>query len=126
MTQTFIIRDDKIRDRATDYLEKMSLLPLSEVVIRPYKSSRSTEANARLWALHQAASTHTGYSPEELHEFCKSRFLGTTRVEVKDTILEVPISSAKLGVSDFSNFMQQVEAFYASELGVMIEQEAYG
>ena len=124
-----ILRDDRIWNRALIELERIRFVrvanPLYEVIIREYKKNRSLEANARLWALHEAASKHTGYTPEDMHQLCKAKFLGTLRVTVKNETREVPRSSAKLNTSEFHAFMENVELWYAQELGVSLEQEPY-
>ena len=119
-TRTFIISSHDIAARAAETILNLPDSPLHEVIVRPYKGKRSTDQNARLWALHQAAAHHTGYSAEEMHEFCKSRFLGAREVKVGDQAWTIPMSSSKLDVARFTMFMDQVEAFYASELGIML------
>lgn len=120
----FILSNDSAWKLAVDFLGNLRCSKdLWEVTIRPWSRRRSVEQNARLWALHRAAGLHTGYSAEEMHQLCKARFIGTTVVEIKEHRLEVPQSSVGLDVREFKTFMEQVEAFYASELGVVLSGE---
>src|SRR5689334_2830590 len=118
---TFIVDTEDKRKRLSN---RILALPLEgqiwDVTVKEWEPRRSVEANRRLWALHKAASEATGHSPEEMHEYCKFRFLPHALVKVKDDVAEVPSSSAKLTSQDFRDFMDQVEAFYISELGVML------
>ena len=102
-------------------------LPLSgqmwDVSIKPWKPRRSVDANRRLWSLHKLASEATGHSVDEMHEWAKMQFLPRHKVKVGEREVEVPVSSARLNKKDFGAFMEAVESFYISELGVFMGDE---
>lgn len=81
---------------------------------RRYK--RSTESNRRLWLLYHLAASklHPGgntYSAEQFHIYYKSRFLGCVDFPLPNgKVLAIPKSTADLDVSEFNDFMSQVEA----------------
>lgn len=119
--RTFTVTDEPRRKKLLAILAKLPLAKPWEVLVRDYDPKRSTDANRRLWALHQAAAAETGHSVEEMHEFCKLRFLPRHTIELRGIRYEVPGSSARLSKKDFRDFTDQVEAFYISELGVFLE-----
>lgn len=115
-------------DKAKRCANRILALPLDgqiwDVRIAEWEPRRSVEANRRLWALHQAAAQVTGHSIDEMHEFCKYKFLPHAFVNVNGQVIEVPAKSSKLTSKDFRDFMDAVEAFYISELGVVLGEYA--
>ena len=111
------------RAKVCTLLAKLPVDRAWELVVRPYDPKRSVDANKRLWALHEAAAQVTGYSVDEMHEYCKHRFLQHSTISVGGVKQEVSGSSAKLSKKAFRDFMDQVEAFYISELGVFLGDE---
>ena len=96
------------------------------VEIEPHKANRSHEQNARYWALlteisQQAPSSMGGewHSPEVWHEYCAKRFLG---MEAGPFGHGVRKRTSKLKVSEFADYMTQVEAWAADELGVRFSE----
>lgn len=92
------------------------------VSVEPHKPSRSVEQNARYWALlteisQQAPSSMGGewHSPEVWHEYCATRFLG---MEAGPFGHGVKKRTSKLKVGEFADYMTEVEAWAADELGV--------
>ena len=117
----FIVDTEQKRSHASNLIRQLPLEGrIWDITIKPYQSRRSLEANKRLWALHKLASESTGHSTDELHELCRFKFLPRTIVKVGEKEQEVPGRSSKLNKKDFRDFMEQVEAFYISELGVFL------
>ena len=121
--RSFTIDSTERRARALALLAKLPVEPAWELLVRNYDPKRSVDANKRLWALHQAAAQVTGYSVDEMHDYCKHRFLPHSTISVGGVKQEVSGSSAKLSKKAFRDFMDQVEAFYISELGVFLGDE---
>ena len=118
----FQITDDMQRARLKQFLDRREL-PF-QVEIGPLKEPRSLSQNARLWALHTLAAAVTGYSPEEMHELMLKKFFGTKELEVYGVRLEVPAKrSSTREKKEFREFLDNVENFYASELGVWLGQD---
>ena len=87
---------------------------------------RTLEQNSRYWGrgvLSQIAEKATvvgrRYSAEVWHEQFKRQFIG---IEELPNGQIVGKSSAKLSIKEFSEFVDKVEAFAATELGVLFEQ----
>lgn len=88
---------------------------------------RSNEANRRYWLLVHTISErlrpqNVQHSPEVWHTYFKSRFLGCDDVRMPNgKTLTIPRSSAELDVSEFAEFMTQVEV-WANEHDVYLDE----
>lgn len=130
MTQSFILYSDAYRDRAIEYLARLSLtlrVPW-EVVVRPYRKARSTEQNKRYWALvrdiaHQVRPGGKVFSEEAWHEEFKRRFIGQEEVSLPSgkSMLR-GISTTTLDVAEFGEYMTAIEAWAAGR-GVVFSEE---
>jgi hypothetical protein len=120
--RSFVISTADQRDRLKQFIDHRELPFQCE--IGEQREHRSTSQNARLWALHTLASKETGYTPDELHELCLAKFFGTKQVEVKGQTITVPMKrSSTREKKEFREFLENVENFYAAELGVWLGQE---
>jgi len=96
------------------------------VTVEPHKASRSVEQNARYWALlteisQQAPSAMAGewHSPEVWHEYCAKRFLGMKAGPFGHGVRK---RTSRLKVGEFADYMTEVEAWAATELGVQFSE----
>jgi hypothetical protein len=118
----FVIESDLQRHRLKQFIDSRPLPFMAEV--GPVREQRSVSQNARLWALHQLAATATGHSPDELHEIMLCKFFGTREVEFAGVRRTVPLKrSSARDKHEFRKFLDDVENFYASELGVWLGME---
>ena len=122
MSRSFQIEDELQRQRLVQWLSKQAV-PF-QIEFGPIREQRSLPQNARLWALHQLAAKETGYSPDELHELMLCKFFGSQEIELGGIKRTVPLKrSSTREKSEFREFLDSVENFYASELGVWLGQE---
>lgn len=90
------------------------------------RTKRTSEQNRRLWALYamMASRLKPGgnlYTPEQYHIFAKLKFLGAVEHKLPNgSTMTIPNSSADLDVSEFTEFLTQVEA-WAAEHNVWLE-----
>ena len=85
-----------------------------------YKKQRSEPQNSYLWGVcYKILSEHTGYTPQELHEVFKAKFIGTKKIKVGETTTESPISSTTLSTTDFMAFIADIQRT-AAELGCYV------
>ena len=120
--KSFTIEEQGQRERLCQFISKRDL-PFM-VDIGPVREQRSLSQNSRLWALHQIASRETGYTPDELHELMLAKFFGTKTVDVRGQRIEVPAKrSSTREKAEFREFLDNVETFYASELGIWLGQD---
>lgn len=99
------------RDRLISRLQGVTLDKTWEVLIRPFKSSRSAAQNRLMWKWYGELAGHTGHDVDELHEYFKRKFLGTEIREVLNEKTEVPKSTTKLKVMEMTDYLQRLEAW---------------
>lgn len=99
-----------------------------EVVVRVEKPKTGPSLLQYAWYWGQVLeliSDHTGYEPEELHEYFKQRFLpkhlaiADHNGEVKDDIV-IGGSTTKLEPPEFADYCERIRRFAAEELYVVI------
>lgn len=93
--------------------------PLS-VTVQEHKAKRSSDQNRLYWQrLNQIAEQAwvggKQFSAEAWHEFFKRQLIGYEELPCGGT---VGISTATLSVSEFSDYINRVEAYAATELGI--------
>ena len=119
--QTILIDTPAKRDRAAKWLSQIPVDEVMELELRPYKQTRSEIQNKRYWKILSLIAEHTGHDKDELHEMFKARFLGSQETEIAGEKIIHQRSSARLTVKDFATFMEQVESWMVSTLGIWLE-----
>ena len=117
---------DEARDGAKKLIDEVPDGWMAE--IKP--PTRSLEQNARYWSrgvlwqiANQAIVGGQKFTPELWHELFKKMFLGVEQLPDGSVIGK---SSTKLTVTEFSKFVEQVEAYAVTELGVVFIDEREG
>lgn len=106
-------------------LAKLPLDRAWDVEILPHKDKRSNEQNSRLWKLHSLAGEHVGCGANEIHEEMLCEFFGANEVKMPNgEIRRVPVKrSSQRDKAEFAKFMEFVESFYISKLGVFLDMD---
>lgn len=117
-----ILRTPDLRRRAMEAIRAIPLNEVWECDLKPWKSTRSLEANARYWVIlteisEQLRPDGREYSPETWHRFFKAKFLGKDTVVIDGEVLLIERSTAKLKTRVFSDYTLQCEV-YGVEHGV--------
>ena len=122
----FILRSEFVRKHLIEFLQRLDISTLMEVTVKTFEEKRSNPQNNRLWLLHTAAARFVGCSPEDMHEEMLCKFCGYTEVRLPSGYVKrIPLErSSRMGKKRFGEFMEMVEAFYISELGVWLDKEA--
>lgn len=100
-----------------------------EIIVRLRKSKRSIEQNKRYWALlRDVAATvwvdGKQYRDEVWHEQFRRWFIGMDEITMPDGTTELRgISTTKLSVGEFTEYMQCIEQ-WAAEQGFPVMMEA--
>jgi hypothetical protein len=82
---------------------------------------RSNNQNRYMWSVvYEALAAETGHTTEEIHEFMKSMYLPRSFIQLGKTTQQLTKSTTTLSTYDMEVFLEQVRAFAASELGVVI------
>lgn len=117
--RTFVVRNERHRKYAAEHI--LSLEPPFEIQTKPCLTRRTLEQNARLWVLHSEAARVTGYSAEEMHEFALCRHFGVREIECGGIVRSIPLRrSSTRNIQEFTEFMEQTEAWYGTALGVWL------
>lgn len=126
---------DAQRDRWIEFVRAQPL-PL-KVECGPWKSTRSGEQNALLWAMYEPIAEHMGYDREDIHEWMCGRFWGWKDVKVPKTprnpegLASVPVRTTTrneegkrdvLDAYEFTKFIEMVERI-AAQAGVFVMRE---
>ena len=107
-------------ERAAGVISGLNPAKPWRITITPYHARRSQEQNRLLWAIYAEIAKETGNDPEMIHEAMKARFLPPVMVKIGEDEIPVNGSSAKLDTMAFSQFVEQVQSFASSELGIQV------
>lgn len=97
-----------------------------EIVLRPYKSKRSTEQNKRLWALYRDISENVWvngrrFDSETWHEHFKRELIGIEEIVLPSGEIERRgISTTTLNTAQMAEYQTRIEA-WAAQQGVVFE-----
>jgi hypothetical protein len=88
-----------------------------ELILRPYKSKRSLDQNARYWAILREIAAVVWvdgkqFSDEAWHEHFKRTFIGCDDLPGGGT---VGISTTTLTVAEFADYMTRIEQWCAEQ-----------
>ncbi len=83
------------------------------------QTSRSLQANARLWALYGQLGNYIGEPPDNVHELMKYKFL-RYQTEVNGETVEMVKSTTKLTVKEMNDFQRNIE-IWSNDIGFYFE-----
>ena len=90
-----------------------------EIVIKPWRSTRSTEANRFYWMILGVISSEIGHSKDELHDILRQKFLGGEERIIDGVSYLVLPSTTKLKVQEMSDYIEQICA-WAAGMGIRL------
>ena len=109
------------RDHAIRVIQRLPEARAWDVTIGEHVNKRSSNQNARLWALHKLAGDHLGYASEEMHELALCRFFGHVTIKVGGISRDVPLKrSSARNSKEFAEFMERTETWYVTDFGVFL------
>lgn len=107
----------QVDERFFDYLKGLEGKDV-EVVVRKKRSVRSVQQNRYYFGVVvQTLADHCGYTPEEMHEALKEKFLGSERDE--RGLIRIG-SSAALSTDEFIQYTNRIVIWAAQDLGCYI------
>ena len=125
----WILRDRSIRERLIVWLNGLDInleKPL-RVLVEPYKKNRSLAQNSLMWLwLNQMAKTlqvehGVKADSEGLKQYFQEKWLGYKAVWIdEERMYKRVIGTSELNTAQFTEFLQQIEAYAASELGMTL------
>lgn len=102
------------------------------VTVERRHATRSVEQNAAYWvAIVNPLAEHTGYTPDEIHEILKAKFL-PKRVAIQDGNGEIVDeyviggTTTRLDKVQFGEFIREIQVWAAETLGLDLQIESRG
>lgn len=100
----------------------LSTMPeeIDVVVMKKRKPSRSNQQNKSLWGITYAViSQETGYTPEEVHDFCRAKFLSTWE-EINGEEIQRIKSTTELNTQEFEDYQSKIRQWASMKLSIYI------
>ena len=117
---TFIIRDQTIRERAVAFINGLDLGKPWQLVVTPFKRNRSLAQNNLYWGWVGIMAQETGNANDDIHEWLKQRFIAPSFVNINGETQEIRRSTTKLNTREMSEYLDKVEMWANSELGILL------
>ena len=129
-TQRYVLKNRayQVRWRVMEHIESLDLdgdTPY-EVIVRPYKSSRSIEQNNLLHSWIRAIAEETGHSVEEIKDYVCSEYLGSREyLGINGTPKSRLVTTSELSVEEMSALIERVTELGA-QVGAQLPEIKYG
>lgn len=106
----FILIDGRRRSNAIQHIMDLDISKLYEVIVQPFKDSRSKAQNRLYWMFIPYLADFCGYTNNQMHRVLKVKFIGVDKETIDGVEIVEPKSSKKLKVKEFANYLREVEA----------------
>ena len=118
----FSVQNNKIiyhnPERLTTEIKKYSE---GWLTVSDNKPSRSNQQNAYYWGVVvKILSSETGYTPDEMHEVLKFKFLGTREISFKGEKIPTLNDSKSLKTNEFEEYLTKIREWASAELSIYI------
>ena len=98
------------------------------LTLKSDRGKRSSRQNRYLFGVcYKMIADRLGYTPEEVHEYCKGKFLAPEGFTIIDKttgeVIEqasIPASTRELSTTEFSEYVQQIQRWAAEVLEISI------
>lgn len=92
-----------------------------QITVTECGKPRSVHQNRYMWGVvYQMIADETGHLPEEVHEFCKMKFLPRAFIAIGNEEFAVTKSTTKLTTGEFEEYLERIRVFAATELAIRI------
>jgi hypothetical protein len=114
------IHNELTRDIVIKAIYALNLTKCFIVEIKLFRNTRSNRQNALYWEWLTIIANDLGYFKDDLHDEIREKFLPVEEYEILGVRKKRLTSTAKLDVLEMSNYMRQIEIFFASEYGIVL------
>ena len=91
------------------------------VTVSSKRPSRTNLQNRYYWSVVvKTLSDELGYTPEEMHDVLRYKFLGTSQVEFSSEKITRINSTTKLNTTEMEDYMSQIRMWASSEMNIQI------
>lgn len=87
----------------------LSLSGEIEVIMRPFKETRTQRQNRYYWAYLRLIAEETGDNENNLHEYFKRVHLPPRFVTVRGKEIKLPATTTELKTNEFSEYIRRIE-----------------
>lgn len=108
------------KDRVKSAIDELKPDKQYTVEIKQKREKRTIDQNSLYWLWLNCIMDETGTHRDELHEYFKSKFLGSDQRKVFDTIFFIPRSTTQLDAKEFTAYLERVRQFAAVELSITL------
>ena len=115
-----IIRSQEDKNKVLNRISMLVIDKPWEVEIKPYKKNRSLRQNKLYFAWMKIIGDQLGYESEEIHAIMADKFLVDKFVEYAGKQIKRDKSTSKLNTKEFTDYLQRIDRFVASELGIIL------
>lgn len=116
----FKLTTPKDKEAVRSYLDLLPEGKRYNVSITLHREKRSVDQNRLLWLWLGCISAETGQDKDSLHDYFKLKFLGFDTKTLWGTQLYSPVSTKSLDTKQFTDYLERVQAFASSELGIIL------
>lgn len=120
MNKSFKLSSQDERERCINYLNSLNLDKPLSVEIKLYRKNRTLAQNRLLFMWLTIIGNDLGYHVEEIHAIMKDKFLSSEIVVFQGKGFQVSPSTANLNTKEFTEYLNRIELFANSELGIIL------
>lgn len=111
------------RQRVIGVIQRLDLSKPYTVTITQRKARRSLNQNALMWLWLTCIESETGNERNHLHDFFKRKWIQPKKVVIFGEE-QIKYSTADLSTLQFSEYLDKLQAFAASELAIKLPDPA--
>ena len=116
----FRLYGDKSKQAAIEYIQKLPDKPFTCTIERE-RTRRSIDQNSLYWLWLSCISHETGGDKDAIHDYFKDEFLPKETVKsLPGIVYDRPVSTSKLDTVQFTQYLEKVQVFASSELGIVL------
>lgn len=115
-----IVRGKPQIQRAAEFIAGLSPAKPWAIEIKQFQARRTVSQNKLLWAIYTEIAAETGHTSEEIHEYCKAKFLPKRVVSFDGVDHEIVGSTALLDKPAFSEYVERVASWAATEFAITV------
>lgn len=108
------------KEKVKQYLDKLPDNKQFEVIIKQIRKIRTMPQNRLYWLWLTCIMEETGNDKEDLHRHFTEKYLPKNTREVLGQQIEEPISTKILDTAQFTKYLERVQQFANSELGIAL------
>lgn len=90
------------------------------IEVKQHQERRTLSQNKLLWAIYTEIASETGHTSDEIHEYCKAKFLPKRIVSFDGKDTEIVGSTSELDKPAFSEYVERVVSWAASDFGIVV------